>query len=457
MPKRKSPTPVYITSLELENVRCFGDRQPLDLTIGDGRPARWTLILGDNGLGKTTLLQCLAWMRLVPSGEDPKLLEEENELLESILKQGPNRDLALSARFTVGVPLSSGDGKGDTQAGRSKMASTSVKLFFDAKRHLFRSVPTANGGTSLHDPLMVVYGANRLLGVQNLTRLDLDDPVDPTRLSSRTELYDVEELLGGLDYAATKKSGADSRERKQLNRLMAVLAKILPRASKTSNIRIVPPKAFDRIWKPSTVHFKNFSGLIPLSAMSLGYQTVVAWTTDLAWRMIQHYPESPNPTAEPAIVLIDEIDLHLHPRWQLDILDDLSEVFPGTQFIATAHSPLMVQVAEGANLALLSQQESDVMIVNDPDVVRSWRVDQILTSELFKIPRTRDAQTERIIARRDQLVQKRSRSAAEEAELDILRAKIADLPTAQDQVVEEVMMDFIRRTEDLIAKQKTRR
>ena len=54
---------VYFKSLSLTNVRSFGEMQQLDMTDTDGRPAQWTLILGDNGVGKTTLLQCLASMR----------------------------------------------------------------------------------------------------------------------------------------------------------------------------------------------------------------------------------------------------------------------------------------------------------------------------------------------------------------------------------------------------------
>ena len=73
--------PVYFTSLEVENVRCFGDRQNLNLMRDDRRPARWTLILGDNGVGKTTLLECLAWMRLEPGRYDPVLFNEENDFL----------------------------------------------------------------------------------------------------------------------------------------------------------------------------------------------------------------------------------------------------------------------------------------------------------------------------------------------------------------------------------------
>ena len=50
---------------------------------------------------------------------------------------------------------------------------------------------------------------------------------------------------------------------------------------------------------------------------------------DLAWRFLNRYRDSPNPLAEPAIVLIDEIDLHLHPRWQLKIMDDFELAVPG--------------------------------------------------------------------------------------------------------------------------------
>ena len=62
--KNISPnTPVYFLDLTVENVRCFGERQTLDLSDGQGKPARWTIMLGDNGTGKTTLLQCLVGFR----------------------------------------------------------------------------------------------------------------------------------------------------------------------------------------------------------------------------------------------------------------------------------------------------------------------------------------------------------------------------------------------------------
>lgn len=447
MHKRKPPSAVYFTSLEVENIRCFGDRQPFDLTADDGRPARWTLIIGDNGVGKTTLLQCLAWMRLVPANYDPALLAEENDFLESLLRQGCGTELALAAKFSAGIPFSSIERRVNRVGAHSMNVAAGVRLFFNADGSLLRDEISPNKETTLQEPLFVTYGANRYLGAQNLANSDLDDPI-ASRLSGRTELYDVEEILGGLDYASKDKPG--SREHKQLERLRQVLAKILPEEFKPADIEIFPPDVLST-GKRGGVHLRDFSGLVPLSALSLGYQTTLAWTTDLAWRLLKRYEESPDPLSEPAIVLIDEIDLHLHPRWQLRIIDKLSAIFCGTQFVATAHSPLMVQVAESANLVLLRKREVDVEIVNEPEVVRSWRVDQILTSELFNVPRARDPQTERLFERRDELVDKPSRTAPEEAELIRLRTQISELPTAQDPKDQEAM-EFIRKAAALLKK-----
>ena len=81
---KKANCPVYFTKLVLEYIRSFSDRQELMLVDSQGFPASWTLIVGDNGVGKTTLLQCLARMRPVFNslpeegvGDRPKPVEPE--------------------------------------------------------------------------------------------------------------------------------------------------------------------------------------------------------------------------------------------------------------------------------------------------------------------------------------------------------------------------------------------
>ena len=88
-------------------------------------------------------------------------------------------------------------------------------------------------------------------------------------------------------------------------------------------------------------------------------------------------------------MLVDEIDLHLHPKWQREVIGFLTERFPNTQFIVTAHSPLIVQAAAGANLAVLKREGDHVVIENHPETIRGWRIDQVLTSDLFDLPTAR--------------------------------------------------------------------
>lgn len=251
-----------------------------------------------------------------------------------------------------------------------------------------------------------------------------------------------------MDYAATKK-GPKSKENDRLEKLKELLARVLPDIENAADIKIFAPNILNLPTEQSGVRFKTFSGLVSLQALSLGYKTTLAWTVDLAWRLFRHYPESLDPLSEPAIVLIDEIDLHLHPLWQLTIIDDLTQLFPRIQFVVTAHSPLMVQVAHTANLAVVKKEGEETVITNDPDVVRSWRVDQILTSGLFDVPYSRDKQTEGFFKEREELLDKKSLSKREQNRLKYLDQYLDKLPTASNPE-DQKAMDLIHRAASLL-------
>ena len=77
-----------------------------------------------------------------------------------------------------------------------------------------------------------------------------------------------------------------------------------------------------------------------MSALSDGLK-LMAWVGDLVTRLSQAFPNAENPLEQEGIVLIDEIDIHLHPTWQRQILSQLRRTFPKIQFIVTTHSPLV--------------------------------------------------------------------------------------------------------------------
>ena len=105
-------------------------------------------------------------------------------------------------------------------------------------------------------------------------------------------------------------------------------------------------------------------GRSDLSSLGDGYRSTVTWILDLlSWWFLRssHRREAKDPTNIHGIVLIDEIEQHLHPRWQRSIMRLLTESFPDVQFIATTHSPLVASGCEGIPVHRLNQGKHDVV------------------------------------------------------------------------------------------------
>jgi len=115
-----------------------------------------------------------------------------------------------------------------------------------------------------------------------------------------------------------------------------------------------------------------------LNQLSDGYRTTLAMITDLACRMVEANPVEmlSDPLHTEALVLIDEVDLHLHPRWQQEIILDLRRVFPNTQFIATTHSAQVLTTVDARCIRkLVSKEEyTDISIPTFSLGAQSWQL-----------------------------------------------------------------------------------
>lgn len=136
-----------------------------------------------------------------------------------------------------------------------------------------------------------------------------------------------------------------------------------------------------------TVHYSRKQGemvyqeggrAIPINYMSAGYQSLLWMIMDMAFRMAQTNPGIENTKEVTGIVLIDEIDLHLHPVWQWRIVNTLHEVFPKVQFILATHSPIIVSSAKNAHLISLQGDEVQYL----PSAY-AYSVDEILEARQF--------------------------------------------------------------------------
>ncbi len=372
------------------------------------------MILGDNGLGKTTLLQLLASL----DKKGPLIFQKKTEV---------NKYIAVSKND-------------DSQFLTNNIAFIKVDVCVNNEKHeLNFSFTNGDAGTFItYFPIRIFgYGANRFMSSTSLT--DSKSENSATLFNDDAKLINAEEWLLQLDYSASKPSQIQEFAQKKRDQVKEILIELLP---DITDIRFTEPTKENL---KSNIEFLTSFGWVRIHELSLGYKTMVAWMVDLAARMFERYPESDNPLAEPAIVLVDEIDLHLHPKWQRKIFDYLTEQFPQTQFVVTAHSPLVVQSApKDANIVVLRKEGDHVVIDNNNESVQSWRLDQIMSSDLFGIESARGPETEKWMEERKALLQKTTLTPEEQERLKVLNEQAYTLPTADDAEDREAM-DIIRK------------
>jgi predicted ATP-binding protein involved in virulence len=109
---------------------------------------------------------------------------------------------------------------------------------------------------------------------------------------------------------------------------------------------------------------KGEQEILPVSLLSDGTRTMISLIADLAFRCVclNGLSGSDSPLNSPGIVMIDEIDLHLHPRWQQRVLHSLRQAFPKIQFIVTTHSPQVLSTVDRTTIRLLSQASDDEIV-----------------------------------------------------------------------------------------------
>ena len=141
----------------------------------------------------------------------------------------------------------------------------------------------------------------------------------------------------------------------------------------------------------SDQHLFTFRGVeTPFPALSDGYKAFIGWIADLLGHMTDVLPEGQKIDDLAGIVLVDEIDLHLHPSWQRRIVPDLARAFPKLQFVFTSHSPIVAATVESANVFVTDTDDHGLATIRQLDEKTLGRTpDQLLLSGYFGLETTR--------------------------------------------------------------------
>lgn len=400
---------IYIRDITLKDYKCFKGENVFSFVKGknlsDVNVYQWTVFLGNNGTGKTNVLKAIANMepQLVEKEEDSSTGDVhkdgeriDNMSLDMAVKQG-NREYYnpedhlndLKYRPTVYERY---QGKGyNVDCTFAYSVSNNVLNKKPCHQLLRRqlkvgenlmSFPTVIGYTpvtnnvdptpELNDLKIYAYGVNRMTGKQGINSQLPDDAA--TLFHDDVKLLNFEDWLLQLELA----SANDNPKRVGAKKILKRLENLFRSSALFPEIESFNLKTDNKF--NNRILFKNKDGEFRFEDLGYGYQCMLAWVFDFCKRMYDRYPESENPLAESAVVLIDEIDLHLHPKWQRGLLKVLSETFPSTQFIVSTHSPLIIQSLDNINLYILKHQP-DGCVKAERVVDKNWegyQVEEIL-------------------------------------------------------------------------------
>jgi uncharacterized protein (TIGR02646 family) len=338
-------TSLAITGFELQNYE--GIRH---LKIGPLPAAtRWIFLTGENGFGKTSILKAIA------AGLTGKRADDDE------------------ARFSIDVLAPS-----DIRRRRSD----GDQSYYDIYQYLWQS----DGFKSFKQ--LATYGPNRTAMSKNFDNPDEDDILG-SLFGNNTALLNVERFLMDIYDPLSPNPRFDA--------IKNALLKVVPQLSKIEiddRKDIQEVKYFERS-EDATLDFQEVS----FDRLATGVQSILAMVGDIICRFMINRKDIQETADIEGIVIIDELDIHLHPRWQRALPELLSAVFPKIQFIASTHSPIPLlgapkgsvfltvnrDVANGIQLERLTEIEKNL-----PNMLPNI----IYTSELFGMESIRSVANE---------------------------------------------------------------
>ena len=373
-----------IKSIQLMNFRGIKNAK-IEL---DGKCA---VLYGINGAGKTTILRAID---LIYANIIGTLLGTRKRLAELELDD-INNDSAL-AKAGIQFVFDNGDKYSYRRQIDTNSKRTHNKQELDiitnqfVKRYVDEIIENENGTSQILKktdpmPIFVNYGVNRAVldmpvadSVKKYGRLDAFENAIESKIDFKNFLtwFRQQEDLENEMIARTKtKIGEDII----LPGLEAVRKAMLSMFPEFSSVR------FDRTM--NTLIFEKSGDNLKLNQLSDGEKCMIALFGDIARRMvIANDNVLIDPLKVSGVVLIDEVDLHLHPSWQREIGEKLNKTFPNVQFILTTHSPQVLGGLSKQYNVFSIKRKNEEVLVNRADSLYGWDTNIIL-EEAMGTPR----------------------------------------------------------------------
>lgn len=389
---------MYLTGLHVFGIKLISDLQ-LSFVRGES-PRMWTVLLGENGLSKTTILQCIAMAGMGTN--------KANQLANVSSLHPLRRELRNGRGVIAGYPGGiraefvaprANDLPGlldprDSQpvlyseltrhAGWSDLKGTSLWRMRDGRTLGEKLNPLVEiRGRGLSDYFLAGYGVTRSLPIPDSSPSPRDPASDRVR-----SLFDPNWRVTATDFArrfpAVLVEGKPSVFAQSYERILNTVLIESGLLSGIERFRLSEDNTDDKF--EQTIDAET-SISVPASWLSHGYQSTVAWVADLVGQIILDQVESgaADLSADEfvGLVLVDELDLHLHPSWQRRLVSTLKRVFPKLQFIATTHSPIVLAGLEADEIIRLKRAPDGGVIAETNTTNPAFLTPTELLNEFF--------------------------------------------------------------------------
>ncbi|MDO9415725.1 AAA family ATPase [Pararhizobium sp.] len=413
---------MFVKHMRLQNIRCFTDVS-LDFDLPGGSNRKWTVLLGENGTGKSTVLRSLALAML---GSDAILdhLRNPSEWINDKVDEGT---------LTVLFETKKGE---ERQVVLNFVRGESTSQFM--RRHLEALAPLDDAlQHTTRSFLTIAYGASRRMSAASLSSSTYRSPRARSTASlfdKEAELNPVESWAMQLDYASDGQS---------LETITGVLSDFLPEMQ------------FSHIDKQrGALIFNTPDGKVSLGQLSDGFQNVAAWVGDLLFQVTETFSDFKNPLHARGLLIIDEVDLHLHPKWQRRLLDFLNFQLPNMQLLVTTHSVVTAQQAEPGALHYCIRRDGDVRIEQFSGDPRTLLLNQLIATEAFG-----NASDESLLVEQEKqtyrsLHRKTDKSDGEVQQMADIAARLGQRPDSdrEQAFLKSEQLDILRKLEETINK-----
>lgn len=359
-----------IKTIHLQHFRRFTD---FKLSLHE----QLTVLVARNGAGKTSVLDAIAtllgaFLTRLPkvSGINPK----ENDF--QVLSDGNKPPfMRLTATSFNGINWDRTEKRDKTKKTASQIpAAFGVKQLND---YVDTIIDADNIGQEYELPVFIYYGTGR--GVFDVPQRKRDFANEFPRfdalngsLESKTNFKKFVEYFYFLEAQESKLQKEQRSFDVQLPELTAIRTAIQRMMPEFSNPESIMPAGIQVDWLQDGIKKK-----LRIEQLSDGFRTTLAMVMDIAARMAEANPQSTDPLATAGIVLIDEVDLHLHPGWQQHILLDLLRTFPNIQFVVSTHSAQAVSSVKPECLRVIDWQSDEARLV-DIDFSEGAEAQQVL-------------------------------------------------------------------------------